>query len=79
MIVRILGEGQWDVADEEVTALNELDAAVESAVDGGDRTGRTGLEPGQLGLDVGARGQRSELTVDVVAATAERDLVVEGA
>ena len=38
MIVRILGEGQWDVADEEVTALNELDAAVESAVDGGDRT-----------------------------------------
>jgi hypothetical protein len=38
MIVRILGEGQWDVADEEVTALNELDAEVESAVDGGDRT-----------------------------------------
>jgi hypothetical protein len=38
MIVRILGEGQWDVEDAEVTALNELDAAVESAVDGGDRT-----------------------------------------
>jgi hypothetical protein len=37
MIVRILGEGQWNVSDEQVAALNELDSAVESAVDGGDR------------------------------------------
>ena len=37
MIVRILGEGQWDVSDEQVTALNELDSAVESAVEAGDR------------------------------------------
>lgn len=37
MIVRILGEGQWDVADDQVDMLNELDSAVESAVDGGDR------------------------------------------
>ncbi len=37
MIVRILGEGQWDVSDEQLDALNELDAAVEAAVDGGDR------------------------------------------
>jgi hypothetical protein len=37
MIVRILGEGQWDVADDQMAALNELDAAVESAIDGGDR------------------------------------------
>ena len=36
MIVRILGEGQWDVSDEQLAVLNELDAAVESAVDGGD-------------------------------------------
>ncbi len=36
MIVRILGEGQFDVADDAVESLNALDAAVESAVDGGD-------------------------------------------
>ena len=37
MIVRILGEGQWDVADEQVETLNELDSVVEAAVDGGER------------------------------------------
>ena len=36
MIVRILGEGQYDVPDESVAALNELDDAVESAVAAGD-------------------------------------------
>lgn len=32
MIIRILGEGQYDVADHALDRLNELDAAVESAV-----------------------------------------------
>ena len=32
MIVRILGEGQFDVADDALDRLNELDAAVEAAV-----------------------------------------------
>ncbi len=36
MIVRILGEGQYDVPDDRVDALNELDATVESAVEAGD-------------------------------------------
>ena len=36
MIVRILGEGQFDVPDDKVATLNELDAAVESAVEAGD-------------------------------------------
>ena len=36
MIVRILGEGQFDVPDERVASLNELDSAVESAVEAGD-------------------------------------------
>ena len=36
MIVRILGEGQYDVSDEALTRLNELDAKVESAVEAGD-------------------------------------------
>ena len=36
MIVRILGEGQYDVSDDAISALNELDAKVESAVEAGD-------------------------------------------
>jgi hypothetical protein len=36
MIVRILGEGQYDVSDEALAPLNQLDAAVESAVESGD-------------------------------------------
>jgi hypothetical protein len=36
MIVRILGEGQLAVADDQLDALNELDRAVESAVESGD-------------------------------------------
>jgi hypothetical protein len=36
MIVRILGEGQYDVSEEAMTRLNELDAAVEAAVESGD-------------------------------------------
>jgi hypothetical protein len=38
MIVRILGEGQYDVSDDAIDPLNELDAAVETAVDAGDET-----------------------------------------
>ncbi|CAN5122885.1 hypothetical protein BH24ACT12_BH24ACT12_10620 [soil metagenome] len=33
MIVRILGEGQWDVDASHLDALNELDDAVEKAVE----------------------------------------------
>jgi hypothetical protein len=36
MIVRILGEGQLEVGDDHVDALNELDRSVESAVESGD-------------------------------------------
>lgn len=36
MIVRILGEGQWDVADDQMDALNRLDTEVESAVEAGE-------------------------------------------
>jgi len=37
MIVRIMGEGQWTLADEHVDVLNSLDAGLESAVEGGDQ------------------------------------------
>ncbi len=44
MIVRILTEGQWDVPDRHVDALNEIDASVERAVDTADETAfRDGL------------------------------------
>ena len=36
MIVRILGEGQLEVADDQLDSLNKLDRAVESAVESGD-------------------------------------------
>ena len=36
MIIRILGEGQYDVADHALDRLNELDASLEAAVEAGD-------------------------------------------
>jgi hypothetical protein len=37
MIVRILGEGQWDVSEEHLAKLNRLDDEVEAAVENGDQ------------------------------------------
>ena len=36
LVVRILGEGQYDVADHALDRLNELDASLEAAVEAGD-------------------------------------------
>ncbi|MEU0681334.1 MULTISPECIES: PspA-associated protein PspAA [Streptomyces] len=36
MIMRILGEGQYEIVDEHLDRLNELDAALQSAADAGD-------------------------------------------
>ena len=36
MIIRILGEGQWDVTDDVMEAMNALDDSVEKAVQAGD-------------------------------------------
>jgi hypothetical protein len=36
VIVRILGEGQYDVSDDAIDRLNQLDSAVETAVETGD-------------------------------------------
>ena len=41
MIVRIMGEGQLDVPDDRLDALNELDQAVETAVEAGDEAAFT--------------------------------------
>ena len=37
MIVRILGEGQWTVGDDQLPTLNALDSAVEAAVEAEDQ------------------------------------------
>ena len=39
MIVRILGEGQFEVADSAAEELNQLDSALEQAVEQGDEAG----------------------------------------
>jgi hypothetical protein len=39
MIVRILGEGQFDVAEHTIEALNTIDTQLQVAVDGGDEVG----------------------------------------
>ena len=36
MIIRILAEGQYDVSDEALELLNQLDATLEAAVESGD-------------------------------------------
>ena len=36
MIVRIMGEGQLDVADGDLSALNSLDGELETAIESGD-------------------------------------------
>jgi hypothetical protein len=36
VIIRIMGEGQWDVPDEHLDALNALDDALERAIGAGD-------------------------------------------
>ncbi len=37
MIVRILGEGQWEVSDDRLDELNRLDTEVEGAVEADDQ------------------------------------------
>lgn len=39
MIIRILGEGQWRVADDELDGLNQLDDQLSAAVASGDESG----------------------------------------
>ena len=38
MIIRILGEGQYDVAEDAIEGLNELDSSLEAAVESGDES-----------------------------------------
>ena len=70
MIVRILGEGQYDVADDALDRLNQLDAAVEAAVEAGDEAAFT---PALLALLDGVRGVGVAHAVDSLD---ESDLIL---
>ena len=55
MIVRILGEGQFDVPDDAVAGLNDLDATLEASVESGDVAAfTTALEALLAGVRAGA-------------------------
>ncbi|MFI2368098.1 hypothetical protein [Streptomyces sp. NPDC018833] len=41
MIMRILGEGQYEIAEQHMDQLNELDSALQSAADAGDEAAFT--------------------------------------
>lgn len=49
MIVRILGEGQLELADSALAELNELDAKLETAVEAGDEASFTAALGALLG------------------------------
>ena len=61
MIVRILGEGQWDVEESLLEVLNALDAAVETAVEAGDSVA---FAPALVALLDAVRSQGTRLEDD---------------
>jgi PspA-Associated protein len=63
MIVRILGEGQLDVADSATGELNELDAALEKAVNAGDESA---FRPALTALLDRVRALGSPLATDIL-------------
>jgi len=72
MIVRILGEGQFDVDDDRLSELNELDDQVQAAVETGDHD----LFAQALALLVtGVRTAGKELAEDYLGPS---DLVIPG-
>ncbi|HEV7207344.1 MAG TPA: hypothetical protein VGN54_01250 [Mycobacteriales bacterium] len=78
MIIRILGEGQWEVPADELAALNHLDSELEAAVHAGDDAGFAQALP-RLLAEVRASGTRlpdeqiatSEVILPPVTATIE--------
>ncbi|MPZ94974.1 MAG: hypothetical protein GEU96_08685 [Propionibacteriales bacterium] len=70
MIIRIMAEGQWELADDQVDGLNALDSAVEKAVEGGEEAVfRTALDD----LLASVRAQGTEVPVDTLV---DSDLIL---
>ncbi len=63
MIVRILGEGQFDIDDAATADLNRLDSELEAAVDGNNEAAFTAALHGMLAQ---VRAQGSPLPVDTL-------------
>jgi hypothetical protein len=61
MIIRILGEGQYDVGDGAVAGLNDLDDTLERAVESGDEAAFT---EALAGLLAAVRGTGARLADD---------------
>ena len=70
MIIRILGEGQYDVSDDAMDGLNELDGAVEAAVESGDEAAFTSA------LATLLEGVRSVGTAHPLDSLDESDLIL---
>ncbi len=70
MIVRIMGQGQWVMAPEHLLELNELDRALEAAVDAGDEPG---MVEALTQLIDGVKRLGTEVPEDVIV---ESDLVL---
>ncbi|MDO9455838.1 hypothetical protein [Nocardioides sp.] len=70
LIIRILGEGQYDVADTALDRLNELDAAVEAAIAADDEAT---FRPALLAL---LEGVRTVGVAHAVDALDESDLIL---
>jgi hypothetical protein len=70
MIVRVLGEGQWDLADEHLEALNALDSALERAVEADDHDA---FAPGLVSLLDVVRRQGTRLEDDALV---ESDVIL---
>ena len=62
MIVRILGEGQYDVADDALDRLNELDTALEAAVEAGDEAALRAPRSTRCSTASDGRGRRTPPT-----------------
>jgi|tagenome__1003787_1003787.scaffolds.fasta_scaffold20716495_2 hypothetical protein len=72
MIVRILGEGQFDITDETLSELNQLDDQVQAAVEAGDHDL---FAQALAALVTGVRTAGKELADDYLGPS---DLVIPG-
>jgi hypothetical protein len=65
VIVRIMGEGQYDLADGHVDALNHLDGRIEKAVEDGDEESfRAGLDELLAAIRVAGRQLPDDALLD---------------
>ena len=72
MIVRILGEGQFDISDDRLDALNELDDRLVNAIEGNDEQA---FKDSLMQLLEGVRGNAAPVADDYLGPS---DLILPG-